>query len=63
MTDAMILINKVVIMGKISNDNKQYCYCTTFTVAGNGYVIYSDVNKKSDRLVLMNDKNVTDRPI
>ncbi len=62
MTDAISLSLNVVKMGRISNDGKQYCYCSTFTVSDKGYAVYSDLNKDSDRLVVVNDPNVTNNP-
>lgn len=56
--EIMSLVEKVIRMGRISNDNKQYCYCSTFTVLGNGYAVYSYLNKASDRLLIVNDANV-----
>lgn len=59
-TEAIMLISRVVGMGKISNDGNQYCYMTAFTVYGKGYAVYSMLNKASDRLIIVNDNNVSD---
>lgn len=57
MVEAMPYINRVLEMGRISNDNKQYCYATTFYP---DFVVCSDLNKKSDRLILT--KTPTTKP-
>lgn len=43
----------VVGGGRISNDNKQYCYGTRFK---NGIMVYTDLNKKSDRFVIRKEQ-------
>jgi hypothetical protein len=48
------LVEKVVSMGRISNNGKQYCYVTSFDVQGKEYFIYTKLNKKSDTFVLCN---------
>jgi hypothetical protein len=50
MVDFLRLAQEVVIMGRISNDEKQYCYLTSFTIDGKEYHIVSDLNEKSDKL-------------
>lgn len=50
MVDFLRLAQKVVSMGRISNDDKQYCYLTSFTIDGQEYHIISDLNEKSDKL-------------
>ena len=55
------LIQGIMINGRISNNNTQYCYATQFdTTAGDTIVILSDLNKYSDRFVIelkKKDKN------
>lgn len=51
MVDFMQLAQEVVSMGRISNDGKQYCYLTSFTIDRQEYHIVSDLNKRSDRLI------------
>lgn len=46
------LCKDVISMGRISNNDTQYCYLTAFEVNGETYHIVSDLNKKSDRLTL-----------
>jgi hypothetical protein len=48
------LAQKVVSMGRISNNDKQYCYLTTFIIDGQEYYIVSSLNEKSDKLTLYN---------
>lgn len=50
MVDFLRLSQEVVSMGRISNDDKQYCYLTAFTIDGQEYHIVSDLNEKSDKL-------------
>jgi myo-inositol-hexaphosphate 3-phosphohydrolase len=50
MVDFLRLAQEVVSMGRISNDDKQYCYLTSFTIDGQEYHIVSDLNEKSDKL-------------
>ena len=48
--DFLTLANEVIKMGRISNDNKQFCYLTAFTIDNEEYHIVSDLNNKSDKL-------------
>jgi hypothetical protein len=50
MQDFLILATEVVKMGRISKDNKQYCYLTSFKINNEDYHIASDLNNKSDKL-------------
>ena len=43
----------VIKAGRISNKNKQYSYACGFNVNNERYYIYSELNKKSDKLVLI----------
>lgn len=36
---AVTLLEEVIRQGKISNDNTQYCYVTTWTT---GHIVYAD---------------------
>lgn len=54
--DAMCLVKSIIKEGRISNNDKQYCYGTTINIEGNLYGIWTEVNKKSDRFVIT-DKN------
>lgn len=51
MVDFLRLAQEVVSMGRISNEGKQYCYLTSFKINQEEYVIVSDLNEKSDRLI------------
>jgi len=46
-------VGKVLRKGRISNDGKQYCYGVTFS---DGIDVFSDLNKKSDRLIITRRK-------
>ena len=53
---AMGLCVRVMQQGRISNDDKQYCYATRFVVTDHGAVMVATVlNKKSDKFVVYND--------
>lgn len=52
---AFILIQKVIDAGKISNDGKQHSFITTMFYYGKDYMVYSILNKSSERLVVVND--------
>lgn len=49
----LYLAGKVVNEGRISKNGKQYCLASIFTLKDGDYAIYSDLNKKSDRLTLV----------
>lgn len=44
----------VVELGRISNDNTQYCYGTEITIKDNNYLVWTSLNKKSERFVIVN---------
>ena len=50
MEDFLTLAKKVIQMGRISNNNKQFCFLTSFIIDWEEYHIVSDLNKKSDKL-------------
>ena len=50
--NVVTLVGKVINQGRISNDNKQYCYGTGITIEDKEYMIWTDLNKKSDRFVI-----------
>jgi hypothetical protein len=53
MLDFIKLAEKVIEGGRISNEGKQYCYLTAFTVEDSyDYHIVSELNEKSDKLIL-----------
>jgi len=54
--ESIDLIKRVIGSGRISNDGKQYCYLSTTEVNGLSYAVSTDLNKKSDRFVIMNNK-------
>ena len=49
MTDAMVYVKHVISHGRISKDETQYCYVTTWP---DGVIVYADKNKKSDRFIV-----------
>ena len=56
-TDKTILevfgyVAAVISQGRISNNGKQYCYATRF---GGNIMVYSDLNKKSDRFTVIKE--------
>jgi hypothetical protein len=50
----MYLVFDIIKEGKISNKGKQYCFMTTYDFLGKKYKIISQINKKSNKLILMN---------
>ena len=50
--NVVTLVDKVINQGRISNDNKQYCYGTGITIEDKEYMIWTYLNKKSDRFVI-----------
>ena len=50
--EAVTLVSRVIDQGRISNDGKQYCYGTGITIEDKEYMIWTDLNKKSDRFVI-----------
>jgi len=56
LTDIEVLewILEVVKDGRISNNDKQYCYLSCFDYNGKSYQIASDLNKQSDRFRIVN---------
>lgn len=50
--EAITLVSRVIAQGRISNDDKQYCYGTRITIKDKEYMIWTDLNKKSDRFVI-----------
>ena len=50
--NVVTLVLKVINQGRISNDNKQYCYVTGITIKDKEYMIWTYLNKKSDRFVI-----------
>ncbi len=55
------MVKEIIKEGKVSNDEKQFCYVTTFRVVGfnveKKYCVVSDLNKESDKLTIYNDKH------
>lgn len=51
--EAINLVSRVVKLGRISNYNKQYCYGSVITIENKEYFIWTHLNKKSDRFVII----------
>jgi len=51
--DAIDVVKRVVKMGRISNNDSQYCYLSVLTVGDTVYRISTDLNKKSDRFLII----------
>ena len=56
MESFMAMAQRVVKLGLISKDNKQYCYLSVYEVEGKEYHIVSDLNAKSHRLTIYKSK-------
>jgi len=50
------MILTVIESGRISNNDKQYCYATTFNTHEGKFIVSTDLNKKSDRFVISDYK-------
>jgi len=49
-------VEKVISEGRVSNNDKQYCYLTAFEkVGGKMIMVATDLNKNSDRFVIYDD--------
>ena len=53
---ALRLVCRVIAGGRVSRNERQYCYLTTFDVAGLKFAVSTDINKQSDKFT------VTDYP-
>lgn len=49
---AIEMVIQVIKQGRISNNNTQYCYATTFEVVGENYAVTTGLNKGSDKFVV-----------
>ena len=45
-------VEKVIAEGRISNNDKQYCYLTAFNKVSGKIMVSTDLNKKSDRFII-----------
>jgi len=54
--DTLSYVAAVIRAGRISNDGKQYCYCTKFK---DGTMVSTDLNKSSDRFIVWDYKGET----
>lgn len=52
--DAMNMVSDVISVGRISNDEKQYCYLTVFRKSDVEYHVVTDLRKKSDSFTIYN---------
>ena len=50
--EAVTLVSRVIEQGRTSNDGKQYCYGTRISIKSTEYMIWTDLNKRSDRFVI-----------
>jgi len=57
MSHALDLVKKVISMGRISNNGKQYCYLTAVPHYDGNIHIVTDLNKCSDRFVIYRPNN------
>jgi hypothetical protein len=49
-------VAKVMEAGRISANGTQYCYAASFIINEKEYLIYSNLNKKSDLFTIINYK-------
>jgi hypothetical protein len=50
---ALERVSKVISGGRVSNNNKQYCYLTVF---GDGICVSTTLNKKSDKFIVWDER-------
>ena len=55
-SDAIQLVIDVIREGRICNDGKQYCYLTGYRCTRGNYQVSTDLNKKSDRFVIIKER-------
>lgn len=55
-TDALQLVLNVMSEGRICNDGKQYCYLSVYHLVGGEYQVSTDLNKNSDRFVIVKER-------
>ena len=49
---ALELVSDVIKIGRISNNDKQYCYLSSFKIEGKEHHIVTDLRKKSDSFII-----------
>ena len=52
------IVKEVIIMGRISNNDKQYCYLTALKINGIEYHIVTDLRKCSDVFTFYKSSNL-----
>jgi hypothetical protein len=58
-SNAVRMVLRVIDAGRISKVEKQYCYFTgLFPLDGKEYIVSPHINKKSERFVVTEDRNV-----
>jgi len=66
--EAIMLVAKVVSDGRISNNDKQYCYVTQFTMnaadsdESNKFIVVTGLNKKSDTFRVFGPRSGIEQP-
>lgn len=58
--EVMNIVVKVIQMGRISNDGKQFCYLTVFNINNEAYCISTDLRKCSDVFTFYKEKEYND---
>ena len=54
--DAIDLVKKIMLRGRISNNGKQFCYCSVITINNIEYTIISNLRKCSDVFTIYESK-------
>ena len=57
---ALHLVSHVIKMGRISKNDKQYCYATLFNLDEGEFGVITRLNKKSDSFTIINHKEVNE---
>ncbi len=52
--DCLRIVEAVVEQGRVSNNNRQYAYLTSFSVGEKCYHVVTDINKQSDKFTVYN---------
>ena len=54
-------VQEVIAQGRISNNDKQYCYLTAFKKVSGEIMVSTDLNKKSDRFIICDDNKLNNK--
>lgn len=55
--EALELVRSIILGGRVSDNGKQYCYATRFSLDGFAVIVTTMMNKKSDSFKIYDDKS------